>query len=82
MNEDKQVWILNPLNKEFSMEIFGDQNQIERIVIPSMETRPFDAKIAPVIKRHLVNLILTDKGAKTDDEEERKISLEWISVKT
>jgi hypothetical protein len=62
------VYVMNYTTEDFSMDYLDDKNVSHTITIPALDTKPFEASLAPMVITHLANFILNleDFSYKTD----------------
>src|SRR3990167_2116788 len=69
--DETPISLFNPLNEDFTIEEKDDNNNPIKYTIPSLEIATFPAYQANIIKKHLIDALVNDRGIKYATPEQR-----------
>ena len=69
--DETPISLFNPLKEDFIIEEKDDNNKPVKYTIPSLEIATFPAYQANIIKKHLIDALVNDRGIKYATPEQR-----------
>lgn len=60
--DETPVHLINPLTSDISITLFDDDNKSSEKVIPSLEILTYPKWEAEIIKKHILDAVVNDRG--------------------
>lgn len=78
--DETPTHLFNPLKNDLVLELFNDENIGTIYLARSLEVSTYPRYLADIVKKHLIDKIINDRGLGYVTPEQRKELLEEIEV--